>query len=455
MLMLPQPRRAAGRRGRQATGDVLSRSVGFFIVAGAAAALPAIAAAQSAGDLSIDIQGRAVYDSNQLRIPDSETVPAGRQRDDIRYSPSISLGYSRPIGRQRVFLSGLVGRDFYQNNSNLDRQRLQFSGGVNYTLGARCSGAIDASYSERQNGLNGFGDRFVDDPTVPDPEVIPEPIDPIVDDDVGRLVDNGQEALSYGASFGCGSASGRLSFGANARRSTLRNTAETRRFSNSNNTTYSGYVGVSAFGPGQLQVTGSYSTIDYPGRTLGLGPGIPVFLGATSTESYQIGLNYARPIGTRLSGSIGASYLTSRPEGLGAPYNAPAYNVSLTYRPGTRLTTTLSAARSIQSSNSVGALFTVLDRVQLGTSYQLGSSLSARAQASYERRNFRQSFALPGDGLTARSRENTTTFGAGIGYSPRSLYDVGFDIRQRLRRSTPTFFNYDSTTATVSVGIHF
>lgn len=443
--MLPV-RRCRVREAADVDGGMPLRTVAFlFVVASATtSAVPASAARILGGTLAVDGNMAVAYDTNILRIP-SLSAQAGRSRDDVRYEPSASVTYSRPIGRQSVVVSALYGRDIYERNDFLSRDRLNLSGALNYAVGARCRGLASVALSRRQAGNR----SALFDPDAGDPV-----IDPGLEDDSGRTIDNVQKLTSTALNANCASPSGALSFGGNFNRRSLRNQAFTRRFADSDTNTFGGFVGVGVFRPGQLQLVGSYTTIKYPNglQTVGL----PVPFARSAVDTYRLGLTYSRPIGSRLSGSIGASYLRGKPRdsSSGSAYSSPAYNLGLTYRPGTRMTFNLLGSRDIIASNSAGALFQVVDVVSLSTFYRASPSITARAAASLQRRDFRQSFATIED-LVARDKQTFTVLNAGVSYAPRRLYDLSFDVAHAIRKSTPSIFNYDNTSATVSLGVHF
>lgn len=406
---------------------------------GAAAALASPAAAQLVPGLSFDITGNVRYDSNQLRLPKGAPTPAGQKRDDIRYAPAIAVNYEHRLGQQMINLHGQYGRDFYRNNSDLTRDRINGGAELTYRVGVRCSGVVNGNYSRRQNGGND---------NVLDPE---DPIDVDPNDDFGRIQDNVQSVIEYGISANCSSPGGGLSFGGDAHRSSLRNESQLRRFANSNSDSYSLFAGLGIGGPGQLQVNGSYSTIDRPNRRII--DDVPI-LSRSGVKTYRVGLNYSRPIGTRLSGSLGFGYLMAQPA-IGDKYTAPAYNVSLRYTAGVRLSFGVNGSRDVVSTSTAAALYRVVDRISLNADYKLGTAITTQARVSFTSNNYKQTFVIPGDIAVLRSKDSSTRFGVGATYSPRDLYSVGLNIDKSYRNSNPDIFDYNSTVVTLKVGIHF
>ena len=426
--------------------------IGFLAVIGAAVGVSSPAAAAPGGGatgLRLGATGEILYDSNQLR---SGASPSGR-RDDVRYSPSGSILYDRLLGRGSVSVNGTAGYDFFQNNSFLNRNR--FGAGVNLTgqAGSRCSANVRANYSNRQNGVGSLGNSTLLTPSrgVIAPNTIPVTDDLIPPDDIGRLIDNRQIVVSYGINATCGAPGGRLSFGGGATHSSLDNGSPLRSFANSNSNVYSLFAGLGVFRPGQLQVNGSYSTISYPNNLIV--PGAPVFPRNfnTGVKTYQAGLTYSRPIGNKLVGSVGLSYLTARPGGGQQPYSAPAYNISLSYRPGSRLSLAATGARSVLSSTGAGALYRVVDSVNLSAAYDISPSISARANAGLTANNYKVPFAIPGE--PARRSDSAKIVGLGVTYQPRPLYDVGFYVSQSFRSSNANILNYNSTRASLTLSV--
>lgn len=411
-----------------------------FAIAGIVfVAVPALAA--PASGLQFNAIGEILYDSNQLRISGGGVQgPNERHREDFRYSPALNAEYVRAVGRSILTVDALVGRDFHQYNRFLNRNHIAGGGSFSYRASS-CSAVVTGNYSERQNGIR--------DSAIATP---PESTGTVPPDDIGRLIDNLQIAANYGISANCGSGGGRLSFGGGAQHSQLHNVALARQFADSNSDTYSLFTGIGVLRPGQLQLNGSYSVIGYPNRlgTPGLVP--PPFGINSGVKTYRVGLSFTRPIGTKLTGTIGVSYLTARPTGGQSPYSSPAYDVSLSYVPGNRFTFVVLGSRNIIASSTVGALFRVVDVIQLNGTYQISNSISTHANAGFINNNYKQSFATVGQ--VARRNDATKIIGVGVSYAPRPLYDVNFLVSESFRNSNPSLFNYNSTKASVTFAIH-
>lgn len=402
------------------------------------AAQVAAAASTPVSGLRFNALGEITYDTNALRISDSAPLALGEtSKDDIRYSPAINAQYVRAVGRTVLTVDGLAGRDFYQNNKYLNRNRFAGGGSLSYRA-ASCSAVVNGNYSSRQNGTRDFGN------------VVPAVGVPIPDD-IGRLTDNRQIEVVYGLNVSCGG-NGRLSFGGGAQRSELRNAGVTRRFGDSDSNVYSLFAGIGVLRPGQLRINGSYSTINYPNLLTTPGLALPPFALNNSVKTYSVGLSYTRPIGTKLTGTIGASYLTSRPDGPQAPYSSPAYNINLIYVPSNRLTLSIAGSRSAIASQTAGALFRVVDSIDVSASYRLGEKIFTTANAGLISNSYNQPFATVGQ--PARQHDSSKIIGAGVSYRPRKLYDIGLSVNQTYRTSDISIYSYNSTQIIFNVAIH-
>ena len=115
---------------------------------GGAAAAPGVPERR----LDIGISVLNSYESNILRLRKGVPAPPGQSRDDIRATPAITVDILQPLGRQSVFLSGSAGYDFYRENDQLERERIDLTGGTNLAFGP-CSSQLALSYGRQQSDL--------------------------------------------------------------------------------------------------------------------------------------------------------------------------------------------------------------------------------------------------------------------------------------------------------------
>jgi len=412
------------------------------VIIGAAAPVSGqqVSSAAGARNFVITATVDTLYDSNVIRGTQLNPLNPQAHTDDFRVSPSLYAVYNRSTGRLALTANGLVGYDFFRYNKYLNSNRYSGGGSLTYHSGSRCQVAVTGNVSSRQDGIRDFGTPVLDPAGTPT-------------DTAGTVIDNVEMASSYGGNFGCGTPTGRLTFGGGYTHSTVSNASALRKFGDSENDTYTGNIGIGILQPGQVSLNGSYSTIAYPNRALGsLVNGIPPQLVNSGVATYRVGITVSRPIGNRLSGRIGASFLHADPSGGQAAYSSPAYTLGLTYTPTARLSATLSGSRDISPSANVGALYSVTDQVLADVRYTLGRSITLNANAGLVKENYKQGFAIPGE--PARGADTTTTYGVGIGFHPRSLFDVNLNVSQSIRHSTPPIFNYRSTRVGLTLAVH-
>jgi hypothetical protein len=387
---------------------------------------------------------RTVYDTNILRIGDGFTPTNGGQREDLRISPLVDASFGLPIGRQQVFVAGSLGRDIYINNEQLNRTRYAVGAGLNLRAASRCTATAAVNFDSRQALVT----------------------------EVAELVPNLQETLSYGATASCQSPVG-LGFGGTVRRLELRNDALTRSQLNYNAMLYSAQLNYALGNIGRFSATGTLNKVGYPTR--------PVLLvgGGVDTDGVDIlsgRFGYQRELGSRLAVILGLSYLESRPQPGTvlqlAPTVPPAlpglvltptdrskftglgYDAAITYRPSTRLTATLNAARNVQASANVGAQYQVQTNFGADIEYRLGSALSLGSGVTYDKRRYFDSVFIVNTG-GRRIQDDISRVYGNIGYAPVKLYSLGLEVAYQKRKSLPVEFSFDSFSAVLSLRVNF
>ena len=127
--------------------------------------------------------------------------------------------------------------------------------------------------------------------------------------ELGDLVPNSQETLSYGAAANCASAVG-LGFGGNVRKTQVRNDNPTRAVLNLNGTSFGGQLSYRLGSVGAFSASVNKNRITYLNRPILL-PG-----GGNSDDGVDIvsgRLGFQRDLGTRLALTLGLSYFESKP----------------------------------------------------------------------------------------------------------------------------------------------
>ena len=391
---------------------------------------------------------RVLYDDNLLRVPDGVATPPGRKKSDVRFSPAVSAAYALPVGRQQLFIGGLIGRDYYANNKALDRNRYVIGAGSNWRVGSSCTGTIAGEYRRRQNLFSEATDLI--DPT-------------------GRTVSNAQEIYNYGGVVNCQAPVG-IGFGGSVIRDETNNLNPLRRSFNSRSLVFAPNVSYGGPNLGRISIGGSYNKVDYPDRLVLLTDGSQK---GDAVDIYSGRLGYQRSLGTRFSANLGLSYNSVRPKprqvlqlidfGGGAIFsfvnNRPSnsslgYDVSVSYTPSPRLSAQINGSRNVSSTANVGALYVLNTSIGLDLGYNLSQAITTGIGATYFKRDYRGGFASPTE-PTLRISDKTTRYYARVGYSPVKLYDIDLEVAHQKRDSNPAVFSFSGTSVSLNLRVKF
>lgn len=367
---------------------------------------------------SISPQLRLEYDNNVLRLPDSVSTPIGRHRSDYRSSPQLAIDIVRPIGRQSLFLTGAVGYDFYKYNRQLNRERINLTGGGSISTGS-CTTNGQVSYVRRQSDL-----------------------DDILVSTIGR---GGNRETFWSPSVGisCGSVGG-ISSSLGYSHDDVENSDAFRRFGDYRADTYNAQIGLNRPAIGNVGIYTNYRRGVYDNRFLPDGRNEIV-------ESYAVGLRVDRQFG-RIKGHVagGVTRVQSNTPGVRS-FRGGTYDVALTYI-APRGTAALGFARSIQQSNLLGVNYSVVDSFDLGLTYNLNPRINLRSGATLTRRRLSESPLAP----VAIGNTSDRTRAIRVGASYAAARHVSFDLGAtwRSRRGDLPIFDYDARILSLTLRIH-
>ena len=392
--------------------------------------------------LRIEGRVRTLYESNIRRLGVGFRQN-GDQLSDFRISPSVTVSNVLAVGRQQIYVEGEYGRDFYVRNTQLDRNRYGVSGGVNARVGNFCTGTVGGSFRSRQSLLS--------EASIQGSNVI--------------------ESTNFAASANCQRAVG-IGFGVNASHDKRDNKDTARELFDSRTNTFGGNLSYTLPVLGTVSLGGSYADVDYPSRTTLIASGGAPMVSGDGVDIYSGNLGYRRSIGPRLTVNVGGSYYVAKPKPsetiilvptpIGfivvpqrrADFSGAGYVVGVAYRPSPRLTADIRAARDISQSSSVGALFVVRDSFGVDLGYKLGPSINTGIGATYDIRRYRNAFASTEERFP-RVRDNIGRVYARVGYAPRRLFDLDFEVAHQKRDSNPSAYNFSSTSAALTLRVKF
>lgn len=309
------------------------------ILAGATA-VGSQAAAQEVRSLDFQLHAEAEHNTNVTRSTKLQAETLNLSPADNLYTPSASVDFFTPVGRQSVFLKGSAGYTFYQKNTKLNRERLDFTGGLNAPIGP-CRGTVTGYY--------GRGLRQLEDP-----ELITD-------------VNNIQEVKRASANLGCSQDNG-LGVVASASKSWITNSQAF--LIQSDYETSSLMAGVSYARPalGTFTLFADRQETEYPNRVLGGG--------YTMTS---VGITAARQLGARIQGTVTVAQATVKQDnslalaGSDLDRSTVTYSGSLSYRVSSRLRADASFNNSITPSTSFGRSYDKNTGYRLSASYDIGS----------------------------------------------------------------------------------
>lgn len=387
---------------------------------------------------NIDATLATLYDGNILRIGNGQTPRPGAQASDVRVTPILSGNIGLPVGRQQLFAGAQIGGDFYGANTQLNRIRYGLGGGINLSAGSRCTGTIAANYTSRQ----------------------------VLVSEESEAIPNARGTLSYGLTAGCQSPAG-LGAGVAVRQINTTNSALGREAFNAELLLVSPYISYGRPTLGQFSLTANLNYVKYPNRLI-LDTTGDVLTDGTNIFSGRLG--YQRGIGSRLQISGGISYLQTNPQpsvilaedadlGILFPlerskFSGMGYDASISYMPGTRISSTLYLNRSVQASTNVGALYQVNTAFGMDVNYQLGTSFSLGMGGTYTIRDYTAGFGSPTEEVPRVQDKIGRVYGR-ISYRPPRIYAISLLLAYQNRNSDPVIYSYDSFSALLSITFDF
>lgn len=401
----------------------VATAVAFVSVglASAAAGQEAQLAAQPAGAKrwTVTASATTTFDSNVRG--QVLTAPGSRvDGEDVIFAPGVTAAISIPSGRQRWFANAGASYAFYQNNEELNRDRVNLDAGVQSRIG-RCDVTPRLGFARGQTDL----------------------ID-VAFDEVGNVDTRTNVALDVD----CARPSGISPF-LSLSRSEIENSGARRSFADSTTESASAGLSYSRGALGVLTGFATYANTAFPNRVF-VSPGEQIEDGF---EVWTTGARLRREVSQRLRGSLSASYSRVEPKAPGEEgFSGVTYGADLSYRPTQLTTVTLNASRDVQPSAREGATYLVANSATLAASYALGQRITLRAGLGHDRRAYEGAAVVPTGTpvfVFPREEEITRVFaGARWQFARRVALtaDVGYDRRE----TDMSGFDYDS--ARVSLG---
>lgn len=370
--------------------------------------------------LTFGVQAVTTYDSNPARGSATAGVIRDLQRDEVIFSPSVTVGYSHNVGPQGLAVSGVFGYDKYTKNTNLSAEHIEFSAAANRAVGARCAVNGAANYNRGQSNLE------------------------YVTVNVGKNVIQTYE-LNAGQS--CATGTGLTESLSVNHGSTHNSDSSLVDF---NSVGVSGSIGYSNDVIGNVGLVGSYTKtnyVDIPALSIAT----PNSLAATS-----IGVQISRPIGARLSGSAGLFYThstqdrrTNLPVQGDGSYSGLTASAGLNYVVGPKLRLSANLNRSVTGSIIQAVGYTIANQASLTADYTVSSRISANIGGAWSRNSYRGRVELV-PLATPDWQETSDVFG-GVSVQLGRRAAVSLDVRHEWGNSDVSLYDYSSNRVSLTV----
>lgn len=372
----------------------------------------------------------ASYDSNVFGIgAGRQNLTRGRSADDISVTPSLQLDIILPLGRNSVFARGVIGYDFYVDNTQLNRERINLEGGGTFQPIGSCTLSPNISYGRFRSNT---GDIF------------------IVTGDPTLFRRNVEERLTFGGQAACQRASG-LSATLGYSHTTFRNTTPLFKQNDLNQDSVNGSIGFQRPSLGRIAIYGNYGEVEYLNRFDLLGR-------PDAIRSYGTGLQFERDIGSRASISLSGGYSWVEPRSNTGKFSGSAYSGTLNLRPSDRLSVDVLASRNVDFASTVFASYTITEIYALNGTYRLTPRLSANFGSSYQTRDYRLSSGIAGLNIPLSGDNFTRAYG-GLVYDLNRRLRLNALVSQQKRESqavgpfSGSVFSYNNTTVSIGASL--
>lgn len=375
------------------------------------------ASGQGATAPPVNIQLVGLYDTNVAASSPALAAVRGISPEDERFSPELTLNYTKNLGIESFYLQGVGGYDFYQRNTILNRERLQAAGGGRLQV-SNCLGSASATYARRQSELED------------------------IDLSLGTI-NNTEEDISGTLALSCNQ-SGVLVPTMSVSRSWSSNSALIRKSVDNHNLSVQGnFLYRSTLG--NISLLGQYVAVTYPDRIVG-----------SVRDGYNLysgGLKLEPDFGPRLlfTGSVSETSLKSSEVG-GVNFQGLTFDTSLSYQLSSRLTAGLDFGRHTQPSNRIGSTYAIEEVSKIHADYQLGSRVKLKIEGSQTVRGYQGAALVPGTDLTHELVRSVSGSGE---YDLGPLTSVKLGIYQDHRKADVFGYGYDRMRLEITVSRTF
>lgn len=379
------------------------------------AALSTSATAQER-TLNFGLNAQVDHHSNVARSSKEYADLRGVQRADTVFKPAATIDFFSPIGRQSMFFRGSAGYTFYDRNDQLNREVLDFSGGLNGQLGP-CSGTLSGGYTR--------GLWLLDDPTLIE------------------NVENIQTTKNASVNVGCSRSTG-LGLTASASKDWVDN--DQLLNADSERTSIMGGVTYTRPALGTLTLFADRQETSYPNRLLS---------GGYTLNAY--GVTLARQLGARIQGTVTVAYnrvAQDTPDYLPPidDMETTAYSAELTYRASSRLSFQGSFDRAVTPTVTVGQSYDLSEGYRVSGAFDLSSRVTISAGGAWVQR---QSNGILPTTRVELTESETTSYFSSVRYRQSDRLSFALNVGREERRTNAPQFDYTNNRIGVGADLTF
>lgn len=353
----------------------------------------------------ITAQFSATYDSNVAGSSAAFATARGLKRSDVDYEPALLANVMEPLGGISLFLAGQAGYDFYQQNSVLNRERIDLQAGANANVDV-CDTTLMGSWGRHQSSL--------------------------ADLSLGTTK-NTEQDLGVEGDVAC-SRMGRFYPTASISQTWSTDSAPTYFSQDHNSLAANASMAYNAEELGTVSVIGQYQQATFPNRILGI---------SGQQDGYNLyggGLHYERNFGATIQ--LGASIWDtsiSTDNHLGKNFSGITYDATLGYKPGPRLSFNLAFSRTASPSYYLNAAYSVDEKYSGEADYRITSRLTAKLGASDINTDFAGAALIPGTDIT---HQTFWSYYGGLAFNVSPTLSVSLNAGENQRHADVLGYSY-------------
>lgn len=349
----------------------------------------------------------ATYYSNIANSSVAIASLRGLKRSDVVYDPAINLNYAEPMGRITLFAAGQAGYDFHQENSILNRERIDLQAGADAQIDV-CQASLIGAWARRQSDLV---------------------------DLTANTTKNTQQLLSGEVDATCNQ-SGLIVPSVAVVQSWSTNSAREYVPQDYHSLALNGSLAYRYDPLTSVSLIGGYTQTQYPHRIFGVG--------STSVSDgynlYSGGIHVDRTIGSTIQVGVSVSESSlSTDGGIGQGFSGITYDATVGYSPTARLSFQLEASRQTLPSFYLNAAYSVNERYSGTVSYRISSRLKATLGAAQTHSNFVGAALIPGTDISVQTYRS---FNGSLAYGLSPTLSISLNAGQDQRTANVVGYSF-------------